>query len=393
MKMKKVVIYITGLAFLLCLFAPGVFAGEKAKNLIFMVPDGMGLADVVAARIYKYGVGNDRLALETLKVIGYQSTYSKNSIVTDSAAAASAWACGQKFNNLEISFHAESGEAPETILELAHLKGKSTGLVATSTITHATPAAFGAHVKNRRCENEIARQYIMETRVEVMLGGGKARFDSSKNDQCGVSGDFISAAQSKGYEVVYTRDELLKVKNAEKLLGLFSDEAMAPMYKRKDDNLLDSKEPTLSEMTKAALAILEKNDKGFFLLIEGSQVDWGNHANQMGYQMSEVIEFDNAVRVVLDWVKAKPSRENETLIIVIPDHETGGFAINGPYGTTFSEPGKLIEEGWTTRNHTGVDTIIHSQGPYSQYLGQAIDNTDVFHVMKAALKGEAYTRK
>jgi alkaline phosphatase len=393
MNIKKIVIQILGLALILCFLVPGVFAGEKAKNIIFMVPDGMGLADVVAARIYKYGVGKERLALETLEEIGFQSTYSRNSVITDSAAAASAWACGQKFNNREISYHQETGEAPQTILELARSEGKSTGLVATSTITHATPAAFAAHTGNRGCENEIARQYILETRVDVMLGGGKIRFDSTRNDQCGVSGNVINAAQAAGYTVVYTREDLLRVKNTNKLLGLFSDEAMAPMYKRENDSALKSKEPTLSEMTGAALTVLEKNKKGFFLLIEGSQVDWGNHANQLAYQIGEVLEFDNAVRAVLDWVEAKSGRSADTLVIVVPDHETGGFAINGPYGSTFSGPGKMIEDGWTTKNHTGVDTVIRSQGPYSQYLGRAIDNTEVFQVMKAAFYGEKQLKK
>jgi len=136
----------------------------KAKNIIFMVPDGMGLSNVTAARIFKNGPDGDPLYLETLPQIGYQRTHSKNSTVTDSAAAAAAWACGEKFNNNEVSYHDndKNGECDtipvRTILELAKERGKATGLVATSTITHATPAVWGAHVHYRNCETEIARQ-------------------------------------------------------------------------------------------------------------------------------------------------------------------------------------------------------------------------------------------
>jgi len=390
MNLKRIVNPVIGLVLILCFLVPGLTAGQEVKNIIFMVPDGMGLADVTAARIYKYGLSKERFSFEMLEQVGYQSTYSRDSVVTDSAAAASAWACGQKFNNGEISFHGETGESPQTILELAKTKGRSTGLVATSTITHATPAAFGAHVKLRNCENEIARQYINKTGVDVILGGGKLRFNSTAPDSCGAGGDFISEAQAKGYTVVYTRDELLGVQNPKKLLGLFSEGPLAPGPKRAGDDTIKTREPTLAEMTGAALKILEKNDKGFFLLVEASQIDWANHAKDQEYQITEILALDEAVSVVLGWVNAKVERKSETLIIVVPDHETGGFAINGPVGSTINKPGQLITAAWTAKHHTAVDTIIRSQGPYSQYLGRAIDNTDIFHIMKAALEGKKY---
>ena len=154
------------------------FVGENtnAKNIIFMVPDGMGISNVTAARIFQNGPDGARLTMETLDVIGYQSTHSENSTVTDSAAAGSAWAAGEKFANGEISCHSVDGvcvENPMTILEIAKTKGKATGLVATSTITHATPAAWAAHTNSRQCQAEIGRQYIEETAVDILLGGEK----------------------------------------------------------------------------------------------------------------------------------------------------------------------------------------------------------------------------
>jgi alkaline phosphatase len=381
------------LVFLLAVFTvPGLCADDAVKNIIFMVPDGLGLSNVTAARIFIQGPGGQGLRLESLSEIGYQRTHSANSLVTDSAAAASAWACGEKFDNGEISHHTDSGISPPTILEWAKARGKSTGLVATSTITHATPAAFGAHIYLRKCENEIARQYIEVTGVDVLLGGGVSRFNSTGPDPCGVSGNFINTALTLGYQVVYDKDQLDAVVPGEiKLLGLFSDAGMTPEYLRINDPA--NTEPHLWEMTAKALQILEKNDDGFFLLVEGSQIDWGNHANDIVYQIGETLAFDRAVDVVLDWLKAKRNRRNNTLVIVVSDHDTGGFAINGPYGSTITGPGEFVEDGWTSDGHTAQDTMIWSQGPYSEHLGRAIDNTEIFYVMKAALYGKRYPGK
>ena len=392
MTLKKAAVLILAGLFIINLNIYGSSAGKKVKNIILMVPDGTPLSTIAAARIYAYGPGKERLHLETLDQIGYQSTHSRNSIITDSAAAASAWACGQKFNNGEISFHRETKEAPKTILELAKEMGKSTGLAATSTITHATPAAFGSHVFSRKCEKTIAQQLIM-TGVDVLLGGGLANFKSTEEqkDICGTWGDFITKAEENNYKVVYNREEMLNAGNEKKLLGLFCPGALPPVYKREAVDP-ENRIPALPEMTCTALSILEQNDNGFFLLVEGSQVDWANHQNNLIYQIGEMLEFDRAVKVVLDWVEAKQTRREETLIIVVPDHGCGGFAIKGPYGKIFDKPGEYVEDGWVSKLHTGEDTMLWSQGPYSEHLGKAIDNTDIFHIMKAAISGDTYKR-
>ncbi|NJD53420.1 MAG: alkaline phosphatase [Candidatus Methanoperedens sp.] len=355
---------------------------QEVKNIILMVPDGMGMADTTAARIYKSGPGGAPLYFETLENIGYQRTYSNNSIITDSAAAGSAWACGEKFNNGEICYHNDGRPYNPSILELAKAEGKATGLVATSTITHATPAVFGSHVKSRNCENEIARQYIQVTGVDVMLGGGVEKFNSTKQDKCGTSGNFISQAEQKGYSLVYTKAGMdsAVANGTVKLLGLFNNSSMTPEYLRTSGIT----EPRLPEMTSGALDILEKDRDGFFLMVEGSQVDWANHANDLNYQIGETLAFDEAVKVVLDWVNENPARREHTLLIVVPDHETGGFAINGP--DKLLSAGESVDAGWTSGDHTGVDTIIWSQGPGSKALGRAVDNTDLYGVMAKAIK-------
>jgi alkaline phosphatase len=353
----------------------------RARNVIQMVPDGMGLANVTATRIYRYGL-DGMLRFETLEHIGYQRTYSANSTVTDSAPAASAWACGEKFENREICFHGDGRPAKPSILELARKQGKATGLVATSTITHATPASFGAHVANRNCEHEIARQYVQVTGPDLMFGGGVDKFRSTAPDACGTQGDFIAEAKGKGYAVAHDRMEMdaAVAQGSRKVLGLFGKGGMVPEHLRTPAET----QPRLPEMTAAALKVLEKNPAGFFLLVEGSQIDWANHANDYPYQLGEMLAFDDAVQVVRDWIDADVGRKARTLLIVVADHDTGGFAINGPQAALLRK-GQTVEPGWTIRNHTGVDTLIWSQGPGSQDLARALDNTEIYGVMVKAL--------
>lgn len=369
---------------------------SKAKNIIFMVTDGMGLADVTAARIFKNGPDGERLHLETLTHIGLQRTHSADNFVTDSAAAASAWANGEKFRNGEISCHDDNQDgkcepAPgPTILEIAKGKGKSTGLVVTSTVTHATPAAFGAHIFTRGCENEIARQYIQVTGVDVILGGGLKKFNSKENkaDECSTYGNFIAEAETRGYQIVYTKKAMdsAVARGSEKILGLFAPKGKTPeLFRVHPEEHYRADEPTLAQMTTAALKILEKDRDGFFLLVEGSQIDWANHRNSLPYQVAETLGFDEAVKVVLDWISHEPRRKRNTLVIITPDHETGGFAINAEGNGTYA-PGDFVKDAWTTGGHTATDVPVWSQGPGSRYLGRSHDNTDLYKVMKEVLR-------
>jgi len=363
---------------------------SRAKNIIFMVADGMGLGDVTAARIFKNGLNGPLLHLE-LSRVGYTRTYAADGVVTDSAAAASAWACGEKFNRGEICKHRDGRSHKAGILEIAEKKGKSTGLVVTSAITNATPAAFGAHVANRACEGEIARQYITETGVDVLLGGGRSRFSGIVPDLCGANRDSIAEAVKRGYRVAYTKEEMEAAvaardgggaRGVKKLLGLFADDWLTP----EKDRTEETTEPTLSEMTRAALNIMEKDADGFFMMVEGSQVDRGKHQNDAHYQLTEILAFDEAVKTVLEWIDRAPERRHRTLVIVVSDHETGGFAIKGP-GDSVVEAGTKVDSGWVTRGHTGTDVVIWSQGPGSHMLARpGIENSSVYDVMAGVLK-------
>jgi alkaline phosphatase len=354
---------------------------KTAKYVIFMVPDGTGLFDVTAARIRKNGVAGAPLALETLDHVGYVRTHSADNTVTDSAAAASAYACGEKFKNGEICLHGDGAPHNVSLLELAKRKGKATGLVVTSSLTDATPAAFVAHAKWRKCEAEIARQYIEITQPDIMLGGGTGKFRTTEADKCGTAGDYIAKAKAENYAFAQTAVELQQAAAArpKRLLGLFADDGLTPEYKRTPHTA----EPRLPQMASTALSLLEESQSGFFLVIEGSQVDWGNHQNNLDYQVGELLAFDETVKTVLDWINADPTRKAETLLIITPDHETGGFVIRGD-----EDVPKLgaFSAGWNTKGHTGGDVVFWSQGPGSERLAKGVQNTEIYGVVKQAMQ-------
>jgi alkaline phosphatase len=390
--MKLTVPLLSALA-LLPLTAPPATAQpvpyRDVKYVIMMVPDGMGLANVTATRIRLNGISGHPLNLETLPNIGYQRTYSEQNTVTDSSAAASAFACGEKFVNNEVCFHADGRPYNPTLLELAKARGMATGLVATQTITHATPASFGSHVPARKCETEIARQYILETQPDVLLGGGQAFFRTTAPDPCGNMGDYISAATSIGYTYADTITSMQQAVSggAGKLLGLFASKNLTPEYKR----LPGTSEPRLPDMTSAALSILERNATGFFLMVEGSLIDSGNHEENLDYQTGEMAAFDQSVGIVLNWINARPERKEQTVLVVIPDHETGGFAIIasetpgaglGPFTAAWSF---VIVPPEKEAHHTGTDVVVWSQGPGTQALSGPMENTFPYFVVRRAL--------
>lgn len=396
------------------------------RNVIFMVPDGMGLSNVTALRTYLGGPGGDSLSFETLPYIGYQRTYSRNSFVTDSAAAASAWACGEKFNNNEVSCHDNDGDGvcddaaramTPTVLKVAQNYGLGVGLVATSDITHATPAVWASNVHSRYCESEIFRQETEEYGVNVLLGGGVALNRSScklEHTDSAYNEALIENAQNTlGYAYATTKDELTTAVSAAptKLLGLFNNGGLTPQYVKS----AASTQPTLKEMTDAALSVLQNFEKGFFLMIEGSQIDWASHARNTPYQVGEVKDFDDSVKAVREWIAADATRSANTLLIVVADHETGGAILEGPYGSQasagdsdtqavsntgdplYTDDGAVVYEPnfqmlfgsnfanySSSANHTGVDTIVWSN---NAACAKAMENTDLYQIMVDYIEG------
>ena len=209
------------------------------------------------------------------------------------------------------------GKKLQTILEAASDTGKSSGLVVTSTVTHATPAVFASHVTSRKKEAEIAKQYI--GKVDVILGGGKKYFLPKSQGGVLQNEDLIATALRQGYQLVESKEELHTAKK-NKLLGLFAEEMMASELDRQKTS-----QPSLADMTKKAIETLDRNKKGFFLMVEGSQIDQAIHNHDAAWAMADTAAFEKAVEVALDFAK----KNGKTLIVIAGDHDTGGMSVGG----------------------------------------------------------------
>jgi alkaline phosphatase len=292
----------------------------RAKNVIFMVSDGMNVGALSLANLYRGMVEEKKshwlqLYRERAVVRGLAETYSANSIVTDSAAAASAWGGGQRINNGTINITPD-GKRLTPLHNKLREHGIRTGLVTTATVTHATPAGFAANVDSRGEEKEIARQYL-DRRVDVLLGGGRKFFDAE------LQGQYTAA----GYELVQNRDTLRQLGHAsfKPLLGLFADGYHAFEIDRKNVPGLAATLPSLEEMTRAALARLRHATDGFFLMVEGARIDHAGHANDAAASIHDQMAFDDTVGAVLEFIAQNP----DTLLIITTDHGCGGIQMNG----------------------------------------------------------------
>ena len=332
---------------------------KKAKNVILLIGDGMGLAQITAGM---YSNGNETV-LEDFPVVGLHKSHAFDKLVTDSAAGATAFACGKKTYNGAIAVDQDSLPIP-TILEEAEQNGLSTGLIATSTIVHATPASFIAHNKSRRNYEEIAADFL-DTEIDFFVGGGLKFFNRRENDERNL----ISEFRAKGYVMDnYFDNELNKVIiNPSRNFGfLTADKDPLPVAQGRD---------YLVQATQMGLAHLDKHGKdGFFLMVEGSQIDWGGHANNSNYIITEFIEFDEAINAALNFAKI----DKNTLVVVTADHETGGYAIQST-----SRMDSLVT-AFTSDYHTGVMIPVFAYGPGSEEFAGIYENTEIYNKMRAA---------
>jgi len=317
---------------------PGKPASGPAKNVIFLVADGLGNGTVGLAHHWK--LRNEQAPLNWIRLFGrddlrraYQDTASASSPVTDSAAAASAWGCGQRIDNGSINTAAD-GRALKPILSHAKEAGKATGLVTTCRITHATPAGFAANVPQRDQEDEIARQYL-ERGIDVLLGGGARHFRQAQED--GGVIDYLPRFQGKGYEVVADAAGLAAASGRSPLLGLFAKSHIPYAIDRKHDRSLQNV-PGLGDMFRAALARLDGMKDGFVLQVEGGRVDHAGHANDPAAILHEFLEFDACIPIALEYVESHP----DTLLVVTTDHGTGGCQLNGA-GKAYADSGPALE--------------------------------------------------
>ncbi len=339
---------------------------RRPKNIILMIGDGMGLTQVSAAL---YSNGN-KLSLEQFPFTGLHKSYSADDLITDSAAGATSFASGIKTYNAAIGVNKDS-MAVGTILEEAEQKGMATGLVATSSITHATPASFIAHQKSRTMMEEIATDFL-KTDIDFFVGGGKKYFDRREKD----TRNLYQELEAKGYVVSdFIKQDLtaVQVDNAKPFAYFTADAEPVPVTQGRD---------YLVPASKMAVNFLDqRSDKGFFLMIEGSQIDWGGHANNSNYIITEALDFDKAIAAVMEFAK----KDGETLVIVTADHETGGYSIN-----TGSKMDSIVG-AFTTDKHTAALIPVFAYGPGAELFSGIYENTAIYDKMRHALgfKGAA----
>jgi alkaline phosphatase len=322
------------------------------KSIILLIGDGMGVSHITAGKIVK-GVLN----LESFRYLGLLTTYSQDAFVTDSAAAGTAMATGYKTCNGAISVSSNK-EPLKTVIEYAEENGKSTGLVTTCSLTHATPAVFVAHVE-RRTQKDLIAEHIAKSDIDVLFGGGWSYFvpKSVKESRRADEKDLI-AILKKRMKVIRSVEEFQQLGVVDSVAGFFAAKHPPQAKYRK---------PQLHELTRKAIEILSRNKAGFFLMVEGSQIDWAAHKNKQEFLLAETIDFDNAVGVALEFARS----DSETLVLATADHETGGFAIHD--GSV--EEKRISNSGFTTKEHTAAMVPIFAYGPGSLVFSGIKDNT------------------
>jgi alkaline phosphatase len=317
----------------------------------------MGVSQVQAGLTANGG----KLNLLQFPVTGFSLTEASDQYITDSGAGATALSIGRKTYNGAIGVDA-TGAAQETILETAEKKGLATGLVATCSITHATPASFIAHQAKRSLEEAIALDFL-KTDVDVFIGGGLRYFT-----QRGDRRNLLAELAAKGYQTLADTTADIRQFTKGKLAALTADLHPAKMTEGRGDYLVRA--------TQTALQILQQGPKGFFVMIEGSQIDWGGHANDTRYVTSEMIDFDQAIGEALRFAQ----QDKNTLVIVTADHETGGMSL-----TAGSTAAGTVEAKFTTGGHTGVMVPVFAFGPGAEAFSGIYPNTAIYAKMIQAL--------
>ena len=321
-----------------------------SRNVILFIGDGMGLSHIYAA----YTVNKGNLNIMKFPYTGFSKTWSASGYITDSGAGATAIACGKKTFNGAIGVDHDTIPC-KTILEYAEENGLSTGLISTSAITHATPASFIAHQKNRERYEDIALDFL-KTDIDVFIGGGGHYFVKRSD-----SVDLVKQMKAKGYDV-FLYPPSIHLENAVKA-AVFTAPVHNPRVSAGRGNMLP-------DATEQAIELLRKNKRGFFLMVEGSQIDWGSHGNDINYVVEEMTDMDHAIGKSLAFAE----QDGNTLVVVTADHETGGLVIlNGDLkaGT--------VEVKFSTIGHTGIMVPVFAYGPGAQNFSGTYENTSVFN--------------
>lgn len=339
---------------------------QKPLNIIFMIGDGMGVSQVTSAFYF----GNSEPNFQKFKVVGLSETSSTSDWVTDSAAGATALSTGEKTYKRAIGVNKDSIALP-TILEQLQKKNYQTGLISLTSVTHATPASYYAHVKDRDLHEDIALD-LVKANVNFLAGGGLKFFNKRKDGK-----NLLNEFKKLNYNI-----DTLKlskpIQNKNNFYLLAQDELPNKVQGRGD---------FLPEATQTALDYLSKNNKPFFLMVEGSFIDWGGHAKDAEMMTKEVLDFDKTIGVVIEYIKKNPN----TLLVVTADHETGGASIGkysekDPVTGKEKEIGNKVQVNFIDNQHTAALVPVFAMGKNQELFSGVYPNNTIYHKLVEALK-------
>jgi alkaline phosphatase len=329
--------------------------GNKVKNVILMIGDGMSLMHVYSAWAANHG----KLYLENCETTGLSKTYCANRLITDSGAGGTAMAIGKKTNYHSVGVDADGNPQP-SLITLAKKKGLSAGVAVTCRLWDATPADFCCHNVDRDQEDEIIADYV-NCDADYVVGGGAKKFENRKDGR-----NIFKELEQKGYQVARSWEECQKLKSGK--IFAVTDSVDTPLPAERGDRLAQS--------ALKGIELLNQNPKGFFMMIEGSQLDDYGHFNDLNLLMQETHDFDRTIGQVLKWA----AKDGETLVVITADHETGGLTLVGGD----KDKGE-IKCKFSTTDHSGVMVPVYAFGPGSELFTGIYENTDIFHKIKSLL--------
>jgi alkaline phosphatase len=335
----------------------------KAKNVILLIGDGTGLSQISSAFYYKKTSPN----YARFKHIGLISTSSSREDITDSSAGATAFSSGVKTYNGAVGVADDSTEV-KTLVEIVSQQHIKTGVISTSSVQHATPASFYAHAINRGLYEDIAADMVVSD-IDFFAGGGTRFFNKRKDGK-----NLLEELKAKGFSIDTTAlGDFAGIKQYSKMGYLLAENHMDPVAKGRGDFLPKATELGIQFLNKDA------DNSNFFIMIEGSQIDWGGHANDAEYLISELIDFDDAIGKALDFAE----KDGNTLVIVTADHETGGFTLSSTLKIT--EDGKSYSDyseitgTFATNGHSATLIPVFAYGPGAEAFSGVYENTEIFH--------------
>ena len=335
----------------------------KAKNVILLIGDGTGLSQISSAFYFKKTSPN----YARFKSIGLINTSSSREDITDSAAGATAFASGVKTYNGAVGVADDSTEV-KTLVEIVSPQHIKTGVISTSSIQHATPASFYAHAINRGLYEDIAADMVVSD-IDFFAGGGTKFFNKRKDGK-----NLLEELKAKGFGIDTTAlGDFTGIKQYSKMAYLLAENHLDPVAKGRGDFLPKATELGIQFLNKDA------DNSNFFIMIEGSQIDWGGHANDADYLISELIDFDDAIGKALDFAE----KDGNTLVIVTADHETGGFTLSSTLKKT--EDGKSYSDyneitgTFSTNGHSATLIPVFAYGPGAEAFSGVYENTEIFH--------------